>query len=108
MNPFDKKLYKALKFFSKNTIKYCDRIKEENLTEYRKHVSEDVENYLFQQKYVDADTENLHGITPNGLEQFRIIEGIKHNQKTRLLAIIAVIVSLITFAIGFYFRGGCS
>ncbi|HGJ64172.1 TPA: hypothetical protein ENS27_02145 [bacterium] len=106
MNRFDKKLYNALNYFANNRLKVIMDTKENDIHKFRENVSKDIEEYAFDEKYLDADERRKYGITPAGLEQLRILEGIKHNQKTYWVSIIAIIISLITFIINIYLNFG--
>lgn len=106
MNNFDKKLYKALNYFANNRLKVIMDTKENDINRFRDNVSKDIEEYAFDEKYLDADERRKYGITPEGLEQLRTLEGIKHNQKTYWVSIIAIVLSVITFIVSIYFNFG--
>ena len=106
MNNFDKKLYKALNYFANNRLKVIMDTKENDIKRFRGNVSKDLEEYAFDEKYLDADERRKYGITPEGLEQLRTLEGIKHNQKTYWVSIIAIVLSVITFIVSIYFNFG--
>lgn len=106
MNKFDEKLFKALIFFANNRLKAIMAMKENDTHQFRDNVSKDIEEYAFDEKYLDADERRKYGITPEGLEQLRILEGIKHNQKTYWISIIAIVISVITFVVSIYLNLG--
>ena len=106
MNNFDKKLYKALNYFANNRLKVIMDTKENDINRFRDNVSKDIEEYAFDEKYLDADERRKYGITPEGLEQLRILEGIKHNQKTYWVSITAITLSLLSLILSFFIKGG--
>ena len=106
MNNFDKKLYKALNYFANNRLKVIMDTKENDINRFRNNVSKDIEEYAFDEKYLDADERCKYGITPEGLGQLRTLEGIKHNQKTYWVSIIAIVISVITFIVSIYLNFG--
>ena len=99
MNQFDKKLFKTLNFFANNSLGSINTMSKENLVQY-------TNQYAFEEGYIDADERREYGITAKGLEQLRTLEGIKHNQKTFWVSITALTISIITFIISLYFKGG--
>ena len=106
MNKFDKKLYRALNYFANNRLKLIMDMKENDTRQFRGNVSKDIEDYAFDEKYLDADERRRYGITPKGLEQLRTLEGIKHNQKSYWVSVVAIVVSVITFILSIYFNFG--
>ena len=72
---------------------------KENLIEY-------MNQYAFEEGYIDADERKEYGITAKGLEQLRTLDGIKHNQKTFWVSISALTISIISFIISLYLNGG--
>jgi len=106
MNGFDKKLFKALNYFANNRLKLILDMKENDTHKFRENVSKDIEDYAFDEKYLDADERRKYGITPKGLEQLRTLEGIKHNQKTYWVSVIAIVISVITFITSMYLNFG--
>ena len=106
MNNFDKQLYGALNYFANNRLKVIINIRENDVHTFRENVSKAVEDYAFGEKYLDADEKRIYGITPKGLEQLRVLEGIKHNQKSYLVSVVAIVISVITFILSIYFKFG--
>ena len=106
MNKFDKRLIKALSFFANNNLQKINQLRKKNNKKYTKKIPKNIEEYLFENNYLDADNRRKMGITPIGLEQLRTLESVKLNQKTFWLSITALIISLITFLIQYYPKGG--
>ncbi len=105
MNKFDKKLHKALSFFANNDLKSINKLKEKNNLKFREYVSADIESFAFEEGYLDADTRRTNAITPKGLEQLRILEGIIHNERTFLISIAALVLSIMSFLISLQLKG---
>ena len=106
MDKFNKNLHKTLNFFANNSLKKINSLRKNKSPEFQRNVTEYTEEFAFEEGYLDADERRKFGITSKGLEQLRILEGIVYNQKTFWLSITALIISLITFWISLYFRGG--
>jgi len=98
MNEIDRRWYKALRYCADNTRAMIDSTEEEYPGEWRKRVPEDVEKTFVEWKYLDIDGRTKHKITQAGLEQLRSLEQIKSRDNTLLIAVIALIISAISFA----------
>lgn len=96
MNKLDKKIFKALSFFANNTFKKINKIMLTNITKYYKNVSRTIENHIFITGYIKADDIRSYAITEKGLEQLRILENIKHKEKSMYISIIALLIALFT------------
>jgi len=101
MNKLDERVYAALKFFTDNTRAEVAVISEKNKQDYELNVPEDVEKYLSEMKYIDAEGNSRYMITVEGLKESRVLERIKNQDKILTYAIIAVIISLISLAKSF-------
>src|SRR3989338_3799280 len=105
MNRFDKDIFKALNYFANNELTDINKLRKNNFEKYSSIIPEHIETHIFENKYIDGDSRLRMGITPIGLEQLRTLEGIKLNQKTFWISIVAIIISIITFIINYY-KGG--
>ena len=103
MNEIDKTLYKALKFFSKRTFKKIKEIKKKQPKKYKRHIPDLMEDALERARYVEFEdgNEEYTVITGRGLEQLRILENIKIKEKSILISIFALILSLFALAKSF-------
>lgn len=106
MNEFDKKLYKTLSYFANHKLSDIMKAQKTKKKEFSDNVNRDVQDYAFGEKCLDADVRRNYGITPKGLDQLRILEGIIHNQKTFWISITAITLSILSLIIGFFVRGG--
>lgn len=99
----DKTLYKALKFFSERTLKQCNLIKEKNPKEYYKIVPKIIEETLLERSgFVDFDIpEEYSPLTRKGTEQLRDLEEIKIKEKSILISIVAIVLSILALAKSF-------
>ena len=93
----DKTLYKALKFFSKRTLKMCKEMKEKNPKEYYRNVPKVVEETLLERSgFLDFDVpEEYSCLTKRGTEQLRVLEEIKLKEKSIWISIIALFLSIL-------------
>ena len=106
MNEFDKKLYRTLNYFANHRLSYIMKAQKTKKREFRDNVNKDVQDYAFDENYLDADVRRKYGITPKGLDQLRILEGIIHNQKTFWISITAITLSILSLILGFFIQGG--
>ena len=100
MNKIDKPLYKTLKFFSKKTLKEIKEIKKKQPKKYKRHIPNLMEESLERARYVEFEdgNEEYVVITGRGLEQLRILGDIKIKERSILISIIALILSLFALA----------
>ena len=96
MNNIDRSLYKALKFFSNVSRKECEEIKRKTP---KKYVSQLMEDSLVRSRYINFEgSEKYSLITGDGLEQLRVLEDIKIKEKSIIVSIFALIISLAALA----------
>ena len=98
MNKIDIQWYKALKHLSRLTTKEAKKLKNENLSDFRKYVPEDIENTLHQFGYIQLDERITQVVTQLGLQQLRDLEEINRKDITLIASVVAVILSLVALA----------
>lgn len=103
MNELDKSFYKALSFFANKTRAEIKVMKEQNTGEYEKNVPSTKENpieqTLAQFGYIELGKDTKWIITQSGLAQLRDLEEIRHRDITIYISTIALIISILSFAI---------
>ncbi len=104
MRELDKKFYKALIIFDKETKARLDRLKNENLVLYREHVAEDIENDLYELGYVDPDPKKnrTYALTPMGQKELRVLDQILINKKSIIISIIALFIAGISIIVNIW------
>ncbi len=104
MRKLDKKYHKALKFFDKHTKAELNRLRQEKLNAYRKHVAEDIEPDLYDLGYIDPDPENnrTYALTPKGQLELRVLDQIITNKKAIIISILALFIAIISIIVKFY------
>jgi len=95
MNKIDLVWYKSLRYLSTLTSKDVNRIKKDDLDNYKKNVPEDVENTLHQMGYIQLNQSITNVVTQNGLQQLRDLEDIRRKDLTLISAVIAIIISFL-------------
>ncbi len=108
MNEFDKRLFTALKFFADNTNVTILNIRQENMDWYRRQVPTDMEEYLSRMDYISLNRmryippagtgQGQRIITYAGLTELRKLEEIRYRDRVVIIALIALLLSLYTFA----------
>lgn len=98
MNKIDKEWYESLRFLSRLTTKKANKLKKDNLKEYRGYVPEDVENTLHQFGYVQLNENITQVVTQSGLQQLRDLEEIDRKDLTITISILALFISLVALA----------
>ena len=83
MRELDKKFYKALIFFDENTKARLNRLKNEELDTYRRHIAEDIENDLYDLGYINPDPKSnrIYALTPEGQKELRVLDKILTDKK---------------------------
>ena len=99
MNKLDESMYVALRFLANNTRAEIKVMNEQHLKEYEKNVPNDVESTLKQFEYIDLQGNAKFIITQKGLQQLRELEIIRHRDLTIYISIIALLISIISFAV---------
>jgi len=104
MRELDKKFYKALIFFDENTKARLNRLKNEELANYRRHVAEDVENDLYDLGYINPDPKSnrIYALTPQGQKELRVLDKIVSNKKAIIISIVAIIIAGISIIVNLW------
>ena len=95
MNKIDLVWYNSLRFLSTLTSKEVNRIKKEELENYRAKVPEDVENTLHQIGYIQLNQAVMNVVTQKGLQQLRDLEDVRRKDLTLISAVVAIIISFL-------------
>ncbi|HIH04665.1 TPA: hypothetical protein HA281_04565 [Candidatus Woesearchaeota archaeon] len=98
MNKLDGSFYKALRFLADNTRAEIKVMEEQKLTLYDDNVPKDVEATLKEFDYIRPYGTTKFIISQKGLQQLRDLELIKHRDLTLILSVIALVISIISFA----------
>lgn len=104
MNNLDRRVYKALIFFSNRTLNEVLKLKEDDSGKYNKKVPKGIEDsihregYISLKKYGDTRDEDS-AITTKGIEQLRILKDVKNKEKSIWISVIAVVISLLALGI---------
>ena len=104
MNTFDEGLYKALRFFSEHTVKEIDNILENNPQMYRHNVAKKIDAFISFAGYLQTERKELLAINKEGIKEFRILSGIEHNERTRIVSWVAIIASSMLSAVALIFH----
>lgn len=98
MNEPDKKWYKALDYLSKFTFDEVIELKKKNLKEYRKYVSDRLENTLEKHQFIIFREDITNVITKKGVDELRYLEDINRKDLTLIASVVAVVLSLVALA----------
>ena len=101
MNKIDKIWCKSLRFLSRQTTKQANKLKKDNIQEYRKYVREDTENTLHQFGYIQFNENVTQVVTQAGLQQLRDLEEINRKDLTITISLFALFISFIALAKSF-------
>ncbi|MFH1591976.1 MAG: hypothetical protein ABIB47_01270 [Candidatus Woesearchaeota archaeon] len=99
MREVDERWHKALVFFADNNRAKAMDIKENDNSYYRGIVPQEVENTLIEMGHIDFESDTRYIITQSGLQQLRGLDKISHRDWTRIIAIIALIVSILSLGV---------
>ena len=98
MNRIDERWYKALRFLSGLSVDDAIRLKGNDLKEFRKYISENLERTLIKHKYIILEGNFDNVVSFLGLEYLRDLEEIRRKDLTLIASVIAVVISLIALA----------
>lgn len=98
MNRMDKRWYKALRFLSRLSVDKALKMKKENLGEFRKYVSENLERTLVRHQFIILEGNYDNIVSLKGLKYLRDLEDIERKDLTLIAAAVAVVISVVALA----------
>jgi len=99
MNKIDKKWHKALRFLSRLSVDEALKMKNRNLGEFRKYVSENLERTMVKSKYIILEGKFDNVVSLWGLKYLRDLEEIRRKDLTLIASVVAVVISLVALGI---------
>ncbi len=97
MNRIDKAWYKALTFLATNKRKNVIQFMGKAPKRYKQIVPEEIEKTFIEWSYINFDNDTIYAITQSGLQQLRDLEDIRRKDRTIIISISALIISIFAF-----------